>query len=615
MPNALIDIALLNLAEYERRVESLSATKELAYQVLGVQKGYELSDELLEFALKVITDELREELSYINESRASFEAQLTWHEDARQGKHKPLQEELEDIHKALKGPEANASSKAKKKGTEVDTGPKEKTPVTDYSISMKDRAKYAYYVPIRNRLMALGFVVSPPGTALGAVFPQEDWVEEAQERLFWNQAKEHTDELMLKYSLLGDDASSLTRLLMPEGKGNVALREALVSAVGCICVSWTRHKALGKTVYVPILGLSGVVGQPPDAAYFQKYCRHLGLPEWESDPEVLFKHPDYVPDPLLKKKKDALELLKDEISEALKANGNNHKDEDVKVKAVARNKLQDEIKKLELAEVVAKKKLIDDAGVAPELLVNYETMIRRTNRVALGHRLRTLLELRTPSRQALFSYVSFRQQSNESMSIEKSQEHPGVDLWISGWHSLNCAEPAALMTASSFFCEGSDVLVCFPYEGLNPAGASRNRPKETCAWCAAVELGFRSLCSDSNQVENRVKDGKWLTQFTRTLLDEEGVLPVTSGFDAFDDKNPVTTKTRARLRGEDESGGLVRNRDLSTRAYSDTVETKIGRLRSMYHLLGLLDPEVVLLGRPLFGNASRTALVKFMSKD
>ena len=35
-------------------------------------------------------------------------------------------------------------------------------------------------------------------------------------------------------------------------------------------------------------------------------------------------------------------------------------------------------------------------------------------------------------------------------------------------------------------------------------------------------------------------------------------------------------------------------------AFLQSVQTKIGRVRSLYYLLGLLDPEVIALDRPLY---------------
>ena len=201
------------------------------------------------------------------------------------------------------------------------------------------------------------------------------------------------------------------------------------------------------------------------------------------------------------------------------------------------------------------------------------------------------------------SYVSFREKKlSAELEIKKLQPRTseGVDLWICGWHSLNCAEPAALMCASSLFCDGCDVIVCFPYEGFSDTGNFHNRPKETCPWCAAVELGFRSVSRNDGGVNASLSSGQWLTPITLNTENEpRKPLRVGKGFDAFDDTNEIMTKTKTTLGGRG-LGGLVNNADLTTLAYPDEIQTKIGRVRSLYYLLGLLDPAVVAVGRLLF---------------
>ncbi|NTX01732.1 MULTISPECIES: hypothetical protein [Myxococcus] len=56
----------------------------------------------------------------------------------------------------------------------------------------------------------------------------------------------------------------------------------------------------------------------------------------------------------------------------------------------------------------------------------------------------------------------------------------------------------------------------------------------------------------------------------------------------------------------------MKNKDLNGPAYSPAVETQIGRLRSMYHLLGLLNSEVVALDRPLYGDLGEEAAWHFL---
>jgi hypothetical protein len=372
--------------------------------------------------------------------------------------------------------------------------------------------------------------------------------------------------------------------------------EPLVSAVGCVCVSWTRHDRNGTTLYIPILGLSGVTENKPDRTFFERNCRQLGLPtdlsltqprdttEYTADPDI---------DRLAQKVKDAYAASRD-------------KRYTPKEQArFAQHKKELDAQKQILAGLDARRleHLTGRRDVANELYANYETMIHRTNLCAIQYRAREFLGMRRPSRQALMSYVSFREnKASKNIEIERSQKRTveGVDLWICGWHSLNCAEPAALMCASSVFGEGCDVEICFPYEGLNDTGPFKSRPKETCAWCAAVELGFRSVSRNPAGPAPSMASGTWRTQITLNTRNEpRASLPTDAEFDAFNDGNAVLVNTKTTLGGRG-GVGLVRNKDLVTEAYSDTVQTKIGRIRSMYHLLGLMDPEVVALDRPLF---------------
>ncbi|WP_375746446.1 hypothetical protein NR800_18035 [Corallococcus interemptor] len=594
-----IRLALRNLTAYEEHLEAQQVTSGLVRELLGVKSAKKLDGELQEHVERVVNELLDEELDYVEECRASLHAQLDWHSSGTVDKGAPTSRVLE---KALTALNKNTA---------------------------KDEAKLRYYEPMRALLMGRGFVVSPPGTPLGAIFPASDWVRDIQlPGLFERRAKALTDELVQRYQLLGDDRSALTRMLkpppVPPGKQSAdnlwkAILQAFVSAVGCLCVSWTRHEEGGRTVYVPVLGLSGVVQEAPNERYFSKYCRHLALPTWEPDPAVDVGKAE-LPE-LEKEVETAREKVKKKAAELSKLGlmgkkPRQPKDEDERSLLSEYARLDADRNDVVARKDTALKKLNEELAkeaVQLGLWVNYDEMIRRTNVAAVGYRARELLRLRKPARQALLSYVSFREnKAHESLIIEG---HPvptlkdravGVDLWICGWHSLNCAEPAALMTASSFFCEGTDVVVCFPYEGLQDTGPFRNRPKETCAWCASVELGFRSLSRNPGQVDASKQSGQWLTQLTiHTLAEPSRALPSEAEFDAFDDTNPVAVSTRRTLSGTLAGFGLslVKNNNLDDRAYSDVVETKIGRVRSMYHMLGLLDPLVIALDRPLFGRS------------
>ena len=505
---------------------------------------------------------------------------------------------------------------------------------------------------------------------MGAIFPECDWVFVDDKRfkfIFSQEVKRISDSLMLKYRIIGDDQRALTRLLMPTTrrfKGD----EPLASAVGCVCISWTRHKVRGKRVYIPVLGFSGVTEAKPDPTLFQKYCRHLALPTnlalvspqvYQDDkltdfafaphPEIKSKQVEkskksQIILPLVQKKKridDKLRQKQKNESEQKKKESEQEKegliaeekeeptieetlDEEEKIKLglwlEEKTQLESEISTL-IKEDVKLKEWFD---VENELAVNYETMVRRTNLCALSYRTRQVLGLRLPSRQALMSYVAFRESKGQGVPLSINEDYKerldelgwkglaGLDLWICGWHTLNCAEPSALATASSFFCSGTDVEICFPYEGLLDTGGFCNRPKETCPWCAAVELGFRSVSKPkpmtnlsssgtfilTEQIDESLKTGEWDTQPTHHLPNEPSdVLGTGDFFDAFASENEIMSQTKSTLGGCGLS--LARNKDLEL-AYSEVIHTKIGRIRSLFHLMGLIDQEIVALDRPLF---------------
>ncbi|RKG68512.1 hypothetical protein D7V80_12215 [Corallococcus sp. CA054B] len=571
-----IEDAIENLKAYGLRVSQLQIDDKLAYDVLKVGKGYALSKDVLGFTLKTLRDMQATELQYAEEAIASLCEQMDWHLTGPVDKG----EVSKDVRKTVKANTATG------KGT---------------SAQLKDLAKLAYYEPIRNRLMNHGFIVSPRGTALGAVFPEKDWVDGTGVPFFDTTAKQTTDALMKKYELLGDTPEALTRLLMPRKK-RMEGEDPLASAVGCICVSWTRHERNGKTLYIPVLGLSGVTEQKPNLGFFEKTCRHLGLPTSLSlEPYAqrfeFTAHEDVGP---------ASRAVRDKVTEMSELEKTGVKKDSEAYLALKKEKEVLDKRKKELMEADGIRRVAEQTqfDIEKVLVTNYETMLQRTNLCAIQYRARELLRLRKPSRQALMSYVSFRE-SKDSKHLEAAllqpRTTPGVDLWICFWHSFNCAEPAALICASSYFGDGCDVEVCFPYEGLSDAGPFSNRPKETCPWCATVELGFRSVTKNTGGVDGSLSSGSWLTELTlNTGSEPKKKLSLRGGFDAFDDNNAIMQSTSHTLGGSQQGGGLVRNKDLDEEAYGAVVKTKIGRVRSMYYLLGLMDPKVVALDRPLF---------------
>lgn len=598
-----------NLRGYHEHLRGCRIDDNLAREVMGVKSDFKDSPLSLDFVKTTIEDVLAEESLYIKECLLSLDEQLERH---------------------LKGPvDEPGIPRQARASFEQTTLPTDKNSVNP----LVEEAKYAYYQVIRDRLMSCGFVVTPPGTALGAVFPEKDWVDHNSIKFdFLLVAKEISDKLMLKYKLIGDDESALTRLLKPSRRLPEGIKEPLVSAVGCLCISWTCFKYRGgRRVYIPFLGLSGVVEKKIDKEYFKKYCRHLALPA-DLEPrgattlDALKKDPEKMKgvSRSMKILWKTIEANEDKVKSLGGSIGRAHeqiRSFDLQIKQLKEqvNKEPERVLDMILDQTLLEMEKMDlnaelkvtrsdlerdrkNWSVQDELNTNYDEMVRRTNVCAISYRARETLRLRRPSRQALMSYVSFREKKlSAALEINKLQPRTsdGVDLWICGWHSLNCAEPAALMCASSLFCDGCDVIVCFPYEGLSDTGNFHNRPKETCAWCAAVELGFRSASRNDGGVNASLSSGQWLTQITLNTENEpKKPLRVGKGFDAFDDTNKIMAKTKTTLGGRG-PGGLVKNVDLTTLAYPDEIQTKIGRVRSLYYLLGLLDPAVVAVGRLL----------------
>lgn len=456
---------------------------------------------------------------------------------------------------------------------------------------LKQEAKQLYGSAIRARLMQENFVVSPSGLPVGAIFPKKDWVIRSVPIMNYAKLKDTSDDLMRKYNIIGDDVAALTRMLK---LNTVQLKEdhPLVRSVGCVCISWTYHRDAnkGEYVYIPILGVSSAVDCEVDAVYFEKYLRHLALPKST-------EHETFIP---VKANTTGIdgETLNARRDRTIIARRTDNQSPWAKEAAKKITRLENTKKQITTDHNEEQK----GCELKHVLRTNYETMIQRTNDASIEMRIRTALGLRTPARQALMSYVSFRENkgSDKLLLTKLETVSTGADLWICGWHSLNCAEPAALVCASSVFGKGCDVVICFPYEGIGKVGNGLNRPKETCPWCAAVELSFRSIYRSTKTVEECLDDGGWLAVVTDNLTEEPMELPTGNEFNAYDEENEIMTQTKATLGEGDGSSMLVKNTDLKQNAYDTITVTKIGRVRSLYYMLGLIDKTLVATSSSLF---------------
>ncbi|MET0405327.1 MAG: hypothetical protein ABW123_23125 [Cystobacter sp.] len=285
---------------------------------------------------------------------------------------------------------------------------------------------------------------------------------------------------------------------------------------GCVCVSWVVTKCVSnkKRMLVPILGMSG--SAPKNADVLDAMLGACALPPYKDPANKPFG-------------KEPLKEI-----------------------------LHPQSKELQFNQY-------------------YDDLMGRANNLAINYRVRELLSLRLPSRQAMLSYagLSFTAASRDELAkmSDSSTPSPGV----ARWHSFNCAEPAALAWISSFFVDGQDVHLCCPYEGADDPGALGLKPKETCPWCATVELTYRSLKKVSpeekdlwsKKFEESMKTGKWDREFTDARL-----------FSALD------TDQGRRV-------DLPRNKPTFDSAYPSAVNNNVAVLRSVFKEVGLLRKSTI----------------------
>ena len=223
---------------------------------------------------------------------------------------------------------------------------------------------------------------------------------------------------------------------------------------GCVCISWTRLECINRqdcVFYVPTLGFSGTG---------PKYKYPSGL----SDALSACALPSYS------------DIAGNLFDKDLKPHGKSQEN-----------------------------------GTKKDYTNYYDDIMTRANNLAINYRVREALKMRLPSRQAMLSYLglNFNTTTRGLPSKDAALCTPSPN--IARWHSLNCAEPAALGWISCFFADGQDVILCCPYEGSDYAGKFLIKPKETCPWCATVELAYRSLKKVNNGKEFKKIYSKGMT--------------------------------------------------------------------------------------------------------
>lgn len=287
---------------------------------------------------------------------------------------------------------------------------------------------------------------------------------------------------------------------------------------GCVCISWVLATLIttGKRVLVPVLGMSGKAPTAKNVVAVEAMLGACALPPYWSTARKSFGVTALLP-------------VKSEVGKQLGFNE------------------------------------------------YYDDIMARANNLAINYRVRELLRLRLPSRQAMLSYLglSFFVISRKDVAnrCTLAEPTPGVTQW----HSLNCAEPAALAWISSFFVDGQDVHLCCPYEGSDDPGALGLKPKETCPWCATVELAYRSLAKVSK------KDSRnWPKAFEQSMATGQWAREITVA--RTFDQSATDSATRV---------DLPRNKPAIESAYPGAVNDNVAVLREIFKEVGLLNEDTV----------------------
>ncbi len=370
-----------------------------------------------------------------------------------------------------------------------------------------------YFEGLRLYLRGAGFIVAPSYLPPAAVFPREDWISlENNASKSPEDLASASDELMKKYHILG---TSYSGLLYKYEKS-----ESPKEISGCVCISWVKTTCISnkKHMLVPVLGMSGGAPKVKNLVGIEAMLGACALPPYK-DPSSKFKKM-FGSEPLI--------LSKDSKSDTSPFNQ------------------------------------------------YYDDIMARANNLAINYRVRELLSLRLPSRQAMLSYVglSFFAASREQVNTLSSLGTPTPG--VARWHSFNCAEPAALAWISSFFVDGQDVHLCCPYEGMDDPGALGLKPKETCPWCATVELAYRSL-----KKVPEIEREQWPSKFGKSM--RTGVWAR-----EFTNARQFSSKTDSEMRVD-----LPRNKLAFELAYPSAVNNNVAVLRKIFKSVGLLEGSTI----------------------
>lgn len=334
---------------------------------------------------------------------------------------------------------------------------------------------------------------------------------------------EEADRLMKKYRLLG---SPYAGLLYDTATSQKKCK--------CVCISWVQVVSAtdNERVFVPVLGMSG--GAPDRASTAESVEAMLGacaLPPYQS----------------MQGKQGALGF--------------------------------------QSAPTTIPKPQVANQKVSFNQY--YDDIMARANNLALNYRVRELLNLRLPSRQAMLSYLGLSFFPVKSADLDKLSEVITPTHAVALWHSLNCAEPAALAWITSFFVDGQDVYLCCPYEAKDDPGAWGLKPKETCPWCATVEIAFRSLEKFANDDRK-----KWSRRYASSMATGRWEREIT-----------FARTFEGRQKDMESRKRLPRNRAELELAYSPAVNSNVAVLREIFREVGILEESNIRVGQPALWQA------------
>jgi hypothetical protein len=330
-------------------------------------------------------------------------------------------------------------------------------------------------IGIKIGLELAGGVMLPPSEGLAGMFPQRDYVvmdEGLTQLQEFELLTNHANKLVQKYRLLDtDDKQRITQ-----------------TKLGCICVMFAKEQSAdGKKVYVPFFGISK--GPASGEANIQKYLHRMGLPEINlrvspADTQLLDN-----------RYKQLKQHFSDLQSVGLKTPS--------KQAMISYMQFIDDQFKTEITKLVNAVELKNESKLKANF-INQETVRLMQEKPENGALTVSSLK-KIGQRAERFAKVQMNRAKEEQLVSQGLLDPMTLNLKsIESWNSLQCAEPAAIMTAAQLYYRMADMDVSLPFEGkaridqdanLDDTSKTEYLAKETCGRCAVSEMSFGGLTS------------------------------------------------------------------------------------------------------------------------